>query len=450
MKIGWKIPVALAVIAAAGTYLTLHGWSWDHLSDAWRRFSASAAHAGEGAPPKPWIEAKAAEAKTPWDGKTVELTQSQAKAIGLVTAPGKEQSEPIILSLAGATEYDPATLTIVRTQFDSRVDKVLVEQGSVVKKGDPLVELFSAELAQAKSDYELAQSQWEHDKQILDQRAPLIAKGTLAGKEMIEVQTNELQSRTKMKLAKDKLLVYGLNDKEIEESLTEDGLRKARLILKSRADGTVIRRPVVQGNYYDQTVELMTIAPLDHLWARGSVSELDADNVAIGQNLRVIFPYSHQTIPAKVIYIDKAIDPDTRAAKFRATIPNREGRLKSGTFVRMALEIPPVAGRTVISRMAMVAVDQLDFVFVKKPGPGLIFERRAIVTTREGNDQVVVAEPSKDHPGLKPGEEVAISGSLILEQMFEDKAMTQAPMQSAGAAGIEGGLPGVVYSTTVE
>jgi cobalt-zinc-cadmium efflux system membrane fusion protein len=80
--------------------------------------------------------------------------------------------------------------------------------------------------------------------------------------------------------------------------------------------------------------------------------------------------------------------------------------------------------------MAMVAVDRLDFVFVRRPGPGLVFERRPILTIREGNDLVVVAEPSKDHAGLKPGEEVATSGSLILEQMFEDRSTTHPPIRS--------------------
>lgn len=448
MKIGWKIPAAVAAIAAAGTYSTLRGWTRTDVADTWRRLASSAMRAAEGPPGKPWLRERKFASPTIWDGRTVELTPTQAKAIGLVTLPVTPQVEPIILKLAGATDYDPATLTIVRSPFDSRVDKVLVDQGSLVKQGDPLVELFSAELAQTKSDYDVARTQWDHDKKVLDLRAPLIEKETLPRKELIEIQNNEIQSRTRMKLAKDKLLVYGLTDKEIEESLTEVGLKKATLTLRSRADGTVIRRSVVKGNYYDQKDELMTIAPLDHLWVRGNVSEIDADAVEVGQNLRVIFPYSHRTVDAKVVYIDKAIDPVTRAARFRASIPNPEGRLKSGSFVRVLLEVPPVAGRTVIPRIAMVAVDQLDFVFVKKPGPAFVFERRTILTTREGNDQVVVSEPSKDHPGLKPGELVATSGSLILEQMFEDKMMTGAPARPS--LSIETDPPAAVYDTTVE
>ena len=89
----------------------------------------------------------------------------------------------------------------------------------------------------------------------------------------------------------------------------------------------------------------MTIAPLDHLWVRGSVSELDADKVEVGQNLKVIFPFSDlERVVAKVDYIDKAIDPDTRSAKFRTTIPNPEGRLKAGMFVKVQAADPAQGG----------------------------------------------------------------------------------------------------------
>ncbi len=114
----------------------------------------------------------------------------------------------------------------------------------------------------------------------------------------------------------------------------------------------------------------MTIAPLDHLWVRGNVSELDAEKVEVGQDVKVIFPFSDRTMPAKVDYIDKAIDSESRSAKFRTTIPNPEGRLKAGMFVRVWVELPPKPGRTVIPRAAMVSVDRSDYVFVRKPGDG--------------------------------------------------------------------------------
>ena len=43
----------------------------------------------------------------------------------------------------------------------------------------------------------------------------------------------------------------------------------------------------------------------------------------------------------------------------------------------------------------------------------------------ERNDIVIVAEPAEGHRGLTPGEEVVTTGSLILEQMYEDGVMAE-------------------------
>jgi hypothetical protein len=44
---------------------------------------------------------------------------------------------------------------------------------------------------------------------------------------------------------------------------------------------------------------------------------------------------------------------------------------------------------------------------------------------KENNDFVVVHEPLPGNPQLKPGDEVAATGSLILEQMYEDRVMVE-------------------------
>jgi cobalt-zinc-cadmium efflux system membrane fusion protein len=424
MRIGWKLILFLAAVAGIGTWVMAGHHSRERVGELWRHLFAASAHAGEPQSSKEWI-GKLSEIGNGSRSPIFALTSDEAKGIGLKTVVVQAQSHPIVLRLQGTTEYDQFTLTTVRPQFDSRVDKVLVDLGSVVKKGDPLLELFSTELADAKSAYETALSQHSRDEKMLNARGPLAKSNVIAGKELIEMENDEAKSRLQMKLAKDKLLVYGLTDKEIEDAAKEDGVQKAKMILRSRTDGIVIKRSAVQGNYYDSKDELLQIAPLEHLKVWVTVSELDADKVELGQKIRIIFPFSDQEVEASVEYIDKAIDPETRAARFRATISNPEKRFKARAFVRVLLEIPPKPGHTVIPRGAMVSVDRLDFVFVKrKDAPGQ-FERRNILVNKESSDSVIVERPSKDHIGLEPGEEVVTNGSLILEQMYEDRLTLQ-------------------------
>ena len=263
MKSNWKLMVMVVVIAAGAIGLSLNSWTRGHVVEVWKQFAQTGSHGEESAPDKSWVRESVAKSKVPWD-QLLTLDAHQIQAIGLKTVAVRQQTDPTLLRLSGTTDYDPATVTVVRTQFDSRVDKVLVDLGTPVKIGDPLLDLFSNDLAEAKSNYELASSQWAHDKKVLDYKTPLAQDNTLPRKELIEVENDEAQSRLKMKLAKDKLLVYGLTEKEIENAKTEDGVEKAKMILRSRAVGVVVLRNVVQGNYYSFR------GPLDDDRASGS------------------------------------------------------------------------------------------------------------------------------------------------------------------------------------
>jgi membrane fusion protein, heavy metal efflux system len=427
MKSNWKLLVVLVFLATAATGLAVSSRTRGQVMEALKQLSQGGTHGEYKPADRSWLST---QSKTPWD-RVLSLNEDQIRAVGLKTVPVKEQTAPTSLKLFGNTEYDPATVTVVRTQFDSRVDRVLVDLGSTVKVGQPLLELFSTDLAEAKSNYEAAISQWVHDKKVLDYKTPLASKDAIPRKELIEAENDEAQSRLKMKLAKDKLLVYGLTESEIEHASKEDGVEKATMILRSRASGVVVLRTVVKGNYYTSADLLMTIAPLDHLWVRGNVSELDVEKVEVGQNVTIIFPFSDKTLKTTVTYIDKAIDSESRSAKFRATIGNPEGRLKAGMFVRMILDIPPRPGRTVIPREAMVSVDRFEYIFVKKPNAKGQFTRRQVFVSKESNDIVIVAASTEDHPGLTPGEEVVTTGSLILQGMFEDRLMTEGSLLMA-------------------
>ena len=171
-----------------------------------------------------------------------------------------------------------------------------------------------------------------------------------------------------MKLAKDKLLVYGLTEKEIENAKNEDGVQKAKMILRSRADGVVVERNVVPGNYYTSADLLMTIAPLDHLWVRGSVSELDAEQVEVGQKLKIIFPFSDRTIDAKSTTSTRRSIPTRGPRSSAPPSPIPRANSRPACSSRCCWRFHQSRDSTVIPRAAMVSVDRFDYVFVKKPG----------------------------------------------------------------------------------
>src|SRR5262249_39175467 len=149
-------------------------------------------------------------------------------------------------------------------------------------------------------------------------------------------------------------LIEGLGEKVVDPRALGNATDKAKMTLRAKADGIVIKRDVVAGNYYESTDVLMEIAPLDHLWVWVNVYELDQNKVSMGQTMVIQCPFLPQRINGKVDFVASEVSQDTRAVRVRATIPNRDASLKSQMLVTAMLEIPPVPGQTVIPRLAMV------------------------------------------------------------------------------------------------
>jgi membrane fusion protein, heavy metal efflux system len=378
--------------------------------------------------------------RPPWDG-FVKIDEEQAKAIGLQVVTVQPQVKPIKLELTGRTDYDPNSLTKIRPRFDTLVEDVRTDLGKKVVKGDPLVDLFSTELAQAKNDFQIAFVQWQHDLRLLKMREELRKQDAIAVQVLVDSQNDEHKSRLTYTTAREKLKILGVPEDQVDPLLKNLSVdlpmpqqihnisEKAKMTRLSPVDGIVIQREVVKGNFYDTNDVLMVIAPLDHLFVWVNVYEKDQAKVYVGQRMEIYFPYMNETIGGTVEYVSTEVSKDTRAVKIRATIANVGGKLKADMLVRAGLEIPPIKGQTVIPRLAMVVMNGNEYAFIRKPKTNPKdperFERHQIVAAQERSEIVVVAS------GLKPGEEVASNGALILSQLFEDQQMVETgmPMQ---------------------
>lgn len=420
------IAAAMVVaMAGGGAYLVYSGKAPKELVERVSKLWESATHheATAEAPPRP-----KRDAETPWDG-LVGLDDDQIKAIGVTVMPVRAQTEPIKLELTGRTAYNENSLTKIRPRFDTLVEGVLAEKGRLVKKGDPLVELYSTELAKAKNSFQINFVQWQHDKRFLNVREKLVKTGAISEQAYVDTINEESKSRLDHLTALENLRILGVPESEItpltanlDDTSANDILNiadKAKMTLRSPVDGIVIQRDVVPGNIYDNDDVLLIIAPLDQLWVWANVFERDQAKVKLGQRMTIQFPFLDRAISGTVEYVASEVSKDSRAIQVRASIPNQDGQLKADMLVRAVLDVPAVEGQTVIPRISMVMLHGEPFVFVRNPAAEegrqtKLFERRHIVPAQEGSDVVIV------HDGLKAGEQVVSSGSLILSQLYED------------------------------
>jgi multidrug efflux pump subunit AcrA (membrane-fusion protein) len=120
--------------------------------------------------------------------------------------------------------------------------------------------------------------------------------------------------------------------------------------------------------------------------------------------------YPDEPFGGSIIFVGDTLDPKTRRVSVRCTVPNADGRLKPQMYAALLLE--EGAQRTVLG-VPKAAVQELDgksVVFVTDGGG--TFRRRDVALGRTVDEVVEIVS------GLRPGEQIAVSGSFVLKSQL--------------------------------
>jgi HlyD family secretion protein len=252
----------------------------------------------------------------------------------------------------------------IASQAEGAINRVLVDLGDHVKAGQPLIELDrekleynlqnqKAALARALAKYgandpghlpttsdtpdvKKAEAELRQAKQSFD-RAEELNKRQLIPKQSLDDADATLRSK---QAAYDSALQNAKNLKaDIDASnamlqLADRQLRDATI--RAPFDGFVQKRLVSLGEFVKNQAPVMEIVRLDPLKAIGEIPEKMAPWVQVGQDVGLsVDAFPNKKIEGKVSRISPAVNTPTRAFSFEATVPNKEGLLKPGTFARV-------------------------------------------------------------------------------------------------------------------
>jgi membrane fusion protein (multidrug efflux system) len=106
--------------------------------------------------------------------------------------------------------------------------------------------------------------------------------------------------------------------------------------------------------------------------------------------------------PGKLLFTDLAVDPTSGQVTLRAEVPNAEGLLLPGQYVRVRLAQAELPSALMLPQQAVTRGSQGDTVMVvgadNKPQP-----RNVKLGAAQGNEWIVLE-------GLQPGERVIVEG----------------------------------------
>lgn len=346
-------------------------------------------------------------------GNTVLLSQEAIKALGLTTAEiylGTLQNT-VAATTTVATPWQQHAF--VTTKVGGKIRGIHFRVGDQVKRADILAEVESLELA--NQQLELIQYKLELDlaRKTLARAEALGQAGIVAGKEVNEARSTEIEKNSALEITKQKLLAIGLSDEALSQVITSRQPIKAVPIV-APIGGTITEGDVNPGQIVEPTEHLFEIMDLSRVYARVMIVEADSHRIKVGQQVRVSMAgIRDKSFLGRINRISDKADPTTRVLPAWVWLSNAnpaEPVLRPGMFGSARVVVDEVKEAIICPRAAIVTAGADNYVFVDQaPGQYL---KKSVVLGMQTPELVELKE------GTFPGDRVVIRGAQQLSTFF--------------------------------
>jgi Cu(I)/Ag(I) efflux system membrane fusion protein len=262
----------------------------------------------------------------------------QARALAAIqTTEVKKGTAEKEIRLFGKVTYDETRLKTISARFPARIEKLFVNAtGISVKEGDHLASVYSKDLLAAQTDLITA------------------------------LKFSNRQDATQG--PREQLRQWGFSAEHINE--IEQKLEAQEFLdIDAPIGGAVVGKSIQEGDHVNLGDNFFTIADLTHVWITFDAYESDLPWIHYGQEITINAEANPgKKIIGKVSLIYPEIDPMSRTAKIRVSIPNPDQLLKPGQFVRGILRahlnesggvvVPDLSGKWVSTMHPEIVKDQ--------------------------------------------------------------------------------------------
>jgi Cu(I)/Ag(I) efflux system membrane fusion protein len=304
----------------------------------------------------------------------VSITPERRQLIGVRT--GKVVHGPLVMSVraVGIIEPDQALLYRSQTRVSGWITKVYVYYvGQTVKKGDPLLEIYSPDLLATQEEYLIA----------LESGNKGLVKSALRRLELWDVPADELKQLEKTKKPRDTLL------------------------LRSPINGQVLQRKALEGTRVEPQTELYRITDLSVVWLQAKIYEYELPHIEVGQRVRVsLLSRSAKPLEGKVAFIEPVVQEITRTVNVRVELKNPKGELRPGMYADMSFTHDMGEG-LLVPESAVLRTGERNLAF-RVLGEGTFEPVEVKIGGRFGEQFEVLS-------GLSAGHEVATSAVFLID-----------------------------------
>ncbi|MNS20564.1 Multidrug resistance protein MexA precursor [compost metagenome] len=310
----------------------------------------------------------------------------------------------------------------IRPRVEGYIDKIFVDEGAVVKAGQPLFKISAPEYEQqvrtATASIKSAQAEVSTAKLAVNKVKPLVEKGIISKYDLESAQYTYESAMASLAQA--------------NAALVNAKVNLGYTTVTSPVNGVVGSIPFRLGSLVSSntTEPLTTVSSIGNVYAYFAMNEKVLLNFtkdaggSLNQKIKnmpevslLLSDGSTYDQKGKIETVNGLINTETGTVNFRARFPNPKGIIRSGssttvqipTFVKDAIIIPQSATFELQDKMFAVIVGK-----DKKTTNANI----TVLDNSAGNYYVVTS-------GLKPGDEIVLEGVASLKEGTEIKANNQ-------------------------
>ena len=334
--------------------------------------------------------------------------------VGVITA----RLEPVVLQTELPGRVEPVRVAQVRARVNGVVLKRLFTEGSEVRAGQSLFQIdpgpYAAALNSARANLGKAQATLAQASAQAERYKPLVQANAVSKQEYTNVVATQKQAEADVAATRAAVQIAQINAGYANVAAPISGRIGRALVtegaLVSATEATQLaliqQTSTVYVNFTQSATELQRLRK-----AAGKQSNSGTTPVTI-----MLDDGTELAQKGKLLFSDVSVDPTSGQVTLRAEVPNPDGALLPGQYVRARIAQSSLPSAMLVPQQAVTRGSQGDTVIIVgadgKPGP-----RPIKISTQQGNNWVVL-------DGIKEGELVVVDGF----QKMQAPGMTVKPV----------------------
>lgn len=309
------------------------------------------------------------------DGSTVQVAPGRIQSTGVRSEPVIRREVVRPIRAPGTIQLDERRISVITLRAEAFIEQVAdVTTGDRVQRGQPLLRLYSPEVAAAGAQY-------------------ISALGSPSGG-----NADGARRRLENLGVPPQLLAEIERTRRIPQAFVWPAPR----------DGVVLERNVVEGMRAPVGETLFRVADISVVWILADLPERELANVTPGQRVEV-HPRGlpGRSFTGRIDLIYPQMNMETRTARIRIELPNPDGALLPGMYAEV--EIAAGGGEPAVAVPNSAVIDSgTRQVVILDRGEGR-FEPREVRLGRRGGGFVEIRD------GVAEGDRVVIAANFLID-----------------------------------